>query len=198
MYSESILESDLENGSLDIGVFYENEQVWNDQIKFIPLPAHLNFGNVSLSSYYKQQSYTNPITKVVFPGTPITYTITIPNTVGNLENAIVYTKFLKLLESSFSADVGVASSAKDSNIWSMSGGKDGDTRLGSSSTTDRRSSVGSSTSFSSSDSSSSGSILSMSSAAVRRIVGMYVYRDAVKFHGNVSAVPKALRDYFNT
>lgn len=57
IYTEQLLESNLASGTIDIGFFYQNEQVWTaGNIRFISLPSHLNMGNFSLNSYYKKVS----------------------------------------------------------------------------------------------------------------------------------------------
>jgi hypothetical protein len=54
MYTEQNLEQLLVNGDIDCGFFYEVERIWDksSNLRFIELPEHLDFSNVSLNSYY--------------------------------------------------------------------------------------------------------------------------------------------------
>ena len=78
MYTEQNLENLLQNGDLDVGFFYECEYPWNGNLRFISLPAQLDFSNSSLNSYYSKANYTNTATGVVTKGSAIVYTVTIP------------------------------------------------------------------------------------------------------------------------
>ena len=53
IYTETNLELALENGNIDVGFFYECEQIWTGRhVRFIPLPMHLDMSNKSLNYYY--------------------------------------------------------------------------------------------------------------------------------------------------
>ena len=55
IYTEENLEKLLVNGDIDCGFFYQVERIWDtpaSNLRFIELPEHLDFSNVSLNSYY--------------------------------------------------------------------------------------------------------------------------------------------------
>ena len=58
IYEESWLESHLKTHAVDVGFFYEAEQVWVGKLRFISLPDHISMGNALLSAYYAKVQYS--------------------------------------------------------------------------------------------------------------------------------------------
>ncbi len=82
----------LESGQLDAGVFYRHEVVAH-RLPFIDLPDEINQGNPRLAHLYRERAYTTD-RGTTFVGTPILFTITIPNTARNLAGAIAFIRFV--------------------------------------------------------------------------------------------------------
>ena len=94
IYTEQNLEKLLQNGDLDVGFFYECEYPWNGNLRFISLPAQLDFSNSSYNSYYSKANYTNTATGAVTKGSAIVYTITIPTLSPDPPMAAAYVSHL--------------------------------------------------------------------------------------------------------
>jgi molybdate/tungstate transport system substrate-binding protein len=92
IFPEPELLARLEAGQLDAGVFYKHEVVAKN-IPFITLPDQINQGRQAFAENYSLQSYTTQ-RGVVFHGSPILFTITIPTTSKNVTGAIAFVRYL--------------------------------------------------------------------------------------------------------
>lgn len=92
VFLEEQLVARLQTGQLDTGVFYQIEAV-EAGLPYLRLPAEINQGDPALAEHYATVSYTNA-KGVVFRGSPIQYTATIPRTVRNPFGARAFIQFL--------------------------------------------------------------------------------------------------------
>lgn len=92
IFPEETLVARLGSGQLDAGFFYLNE-VKDASLPYITLPAQINLGDPSQSSYYAQASYITS-TGVKQTGKPILYSVTIPSTVKNQAGAEAFVAYL--------------------------------------------------------------------------------------------------------
>lgn len=93
VFPEEQLVARLGSGQLDAGIFYLNE-VKQQHLPYITLPAQINLGDTSLASMYATAHWTNPKTNKVLKGAPILYTVTIPSTSRNQNGAIAFVNFV--------------------------------------------------------------------------------------------------------
>jgi len=92
VFPEIVLMARVEAGQFDAGIFYKHEVVAH-KLPYISLPAQINMGDPHLAALYAGQSYTTPSGQHV-TGSPILFTITIPNTVRHFEAALLLVRFL--------------------------------------------------------------------------------------------------------
>lgn len=93
IFPEETLKSLLELGQFDAVASYKHEAVVRG-LPYITLPDEINLGNPSFSSFYKQANYTLESDQRVIYGEPVYFSITIPNTVKNLDGAISFVNFI--------------------------------------------------------------------------------------------------------
>jgi molybdate/tungstate transport system substrate-binding protein len=100
VFPEIVLMARVESGQFDAGFFYKHEVVAH-KLPYISLPPEINQGDTRLADLYGRQSYTTPSGQHV-TGSPILFTVTIPETVRERDAALAFVRFLlsseKLLE----------------------------------------------------------------------------------------------------
>jgi molybdate/tungstate transport system substrate-binding protein len=94
IFPEEILKTILESGQLDAVVAYKHEAI-SRGLPYITLPKEINLGDPLFSNFYKKANYTSESAdqKTIY-GEPIYFSITIPQTVKNMEGAISFVNFL--------------------------------------------------------------------------------------------------------
>jgi len=92
VFPEVALLARVESRQLDAGIFYRHEVVAH-KLPYIGLPGEINLGDPALRTLYGRESYTTPSGERV-TGSPILFTITIPNTVRDPESALTFVRFL--------------------------------------------------------------------------------------------------------
>jgi molybdate/tungstate transport system substrate-binding protein len=92
VFPEIVLLARLETGQLDAGVFYKHEVVAH-RLPYISLPPEINQGALERSALYARESYTTPSGQHV-TGSPILFTVTIPETVRHRQAALTFVRFL--------------------------------------------------------------------------------------------------------
>jgi molybdate/tungstate transport system substrate-binding protein len=93
IFPEEILRTILESGLLDAVVSYKHESV-SRGLPYITLPKEINLGDPSFSAFYKMANYTSESGKNTIYGGPIYFSITIPKTAKNIDQAISFVKFI--------------------------------------------------------------------------------------------------------
>jgi molybdate/tungstate transport system substrate-binding protein len=92
VFPEIVLLARVESGQFDAGIFYKHEVVAH-KLPFVTLPPEINMGDSRFAALYAKESYTTPSGKHV-SGSPILFTITIPETVRHREAALAFAHFL--------------------------------------------------------------------------------------------------------
>ena len=100
VFPEIVLLARVESGQFDAGIFYKHEVVAH-KLPYISLPGEINLGDPKLRTLYARESYTTPSGERA-TGSPILFTITVPNTAHHRDSALAFVRFLlsadKLLE----------------------------------------------------------------------------------------------------
>jgi molybdate/tungstate transport system substrate-binding protein len=91
LFPEETLNTALESGQIDAVAAYKHEAIARG-LSYITLPPQINLANPSFSDFYRKASYTLG-TQTVY-GEPIYFSLTIPETVKNLDGSISFVKFL--------------------------------------------------------------------------------------------------------
>jgi molybdate/tungstate transport system substrate-binding protein len=92
VFPEIVLMARVESGQFDGGIFYKHEVIAH-KLPYITLPPEINLGDQRFSAAYAQETYTTPAGEHV-TGSPILFTITIPETVRHREAALSFVRFL--------------------------------------------------------------------------------------------------------
>jgi molybdate/tungstate transport system substrate-binding protein len=92
LFPEETLKTALESGQLDAIAAYKHEAIARG-LSYITLPSQINLANQTYSDFYKKVSYTLHSGQTIY-GEPIYFSITIPETVKNLNGSISFVKFL--------------------------------------------------------------------------------------------------------
>jgi molybdate/tungstate transport system substrate-binding protein len=92
VFPEVVLMARVESGQFDAGVFYKHEVVAH-KMPFISLPPEVNLGDSRFAALYARQTYSKPSGEKV-SGSPILFTVMIPQTVKHREAAIQFVRFL--------------------------------------------------------------------------------------------------------
>ncbi len=92
LFPEETLKTTLESGQLDAVAAYKHEAI-SRGLPYISLPAEINLAHPTFSDFYKRASYTLGNGQAVF-GEPVYFSITIPESVKNLNGAVSFLKFL--------------------------------------------------------------------------------------------------------
>jgi len=92
VFPEVVLLARVESGEFDAGIFYKHEVVAR-KMPFISLPAEINMGDPASAARYAQETYVTPSGEHVH-GSPIIFTITIPDTMRHHDAAIAFVRFL--------------------------------------------------------------------------------------------------------
>ena len=92
VFPEIVLMVQVESGQFDAGVFYQHEAEAY-KLPYISLPPEISLGDSRLAARYARQTYTTS-SGVQVSGSPILFTITIPETVRHREAALVFVRFL--------------------------------------------------------------------------------------------------------
>lgn len=92
VFPEVVLMARVESGQLDAGIFYKHEVVAH-KMPFISLPPEINLGDPRFVANYAKQTYTKTSGEKV-SGSPILFSIMIPETVKHREAAIQFVHFL--------------------------------------------------------------------------------------------------------
>jgi molybdate/tungstate transport system substrate-binding protein len=92
VFPEIVLLARVESGQFDAGFFYKHEVVAH-KLPYISLPPEINQGDTRLADLYARQSYTTPSGQHV-TGSPILFTVTIPETVRERDAALAFVRFL--------------------------------------------------------------------------------------------------------
>lgn len=95
VFPEETLETRLESGALDAGIFYTNEAA-EKGLPYISLPDELNQSNPELAQLYAGATYTNQKGQT-FHGGPIVYTV---GTLSEAKDSAAATAFVQYLFSS--------------------------------------------------------------------------------------------------
>lgn len=93
IFPEEILKTLLESGQLDAVVAYKHEAI-SRGLPHITLPKEINLGDPLFSDFYKKANYTSESDQKAIYGEPVYFSITIPQTVKNMEGAISFVNFL--------------------------------------------------------------------------------------------------------
>lgn len=91
VFPEVVLMARVESGQFDAGVFYKHEVVAH-RMPFISLPPEINLGDAAFASAYAKETYTKASGEKV-SGSPILFTIAIPETVKHREAALAFVHF---------------------------------------------------------------------------------------------------------
>jgi molybdate/tungstate transport system substrate-binding protein len=92
IFPEETLETRLESGALDAGIFYLNEAV-EKKLPYISLPDEINLSNPDLAAAYAKVSFTNAKGQA-FKGGPIVYTATVLNRAKDAPDATTFVVYL--------------------------------------------------------------------------------------------------------
>jgi molybdate/tungstate transport system substrate-binding protein len=92
VFPEVVLMARVESGQFDAGIFYKHEVVAH-KVPYISLPPEINLGASRFAAEYGKQTYTKPSGEKV-TGSPILFTIMIPETVKHRDAAIQFVHFL--------------------------------------------------------------------------------------------------------
>ena len=92
VFPEIVLMVQVESGRCDAGVFYQHE-VEAYRLPYISLPPEISLGDPRLAARYARQTYTTSSSRQV-SGSPILFTIAIPETVRHREAALAFLRFL--------------------------------------------------------------------------------------------------------
>jgi molybdate/tungstate transport system substrate-binding protein len=92
LFPEETLKTTLESGQLDAVAAYKHEAI-SRGLPYISLPAEINLAHPTFSDFYKRASYTLGNGQAIF-GEPVYFSITIPESVKNLNGAVSFLKFL--------------------------------------------------------------------------------------------------------
>ncbi|MGH8508254.1 MAG: extracellular solute-binding protein [Gammaproteobacteria bacterium] len=92
VFPEIVLMVQVESGQCDAGVFYKHE-VLAYKLPYISLPPEISLGNPRFAARYARQIYTTS-SGLEISGSPILFTITIPETVRHREAALAFVRFL--------------------------------------------------------------------------------------------------------
>ncbi|MDR4491209.1 MAG: extracellular solute-binding protein [Candidatus Nitrosocosmicus sp.] len=104
IFPEETLKTVLETGQLDAVIAYKHEAI-SRGLPYITLPKEINLGDPTYSDLYKRANYTLQSDQKTIYGEPVEFSITIPNTVKNMDGAMSFINFIlskngsKLLES---------------------------------------------------------------------------------------------------
>lgn len=93
IFPEETLKSLLELGQFDAVASYKHEAVVRG-LPYITLPDEINLGEPAFSDFYKQANYTLESDQKVIYGEPVFFSITIPQTVKNVDGAISFVNFI--------------------------------------------------------------------------------------------------------
>ncbi len=93
IFPEEILKTILESGQLDAVAAYKHEAI-SRGLSYITLPKEINLSDPLFSNFYKKADYTSESDQKTIYGGPIYFSITIPQTVKNMEGAISFVNFL--------------------------------------------------------------------------------------------------------
>jgi molybdate/tungstate transport system substrate-binding protein len=89
---EEILKSILDSGQIDATAAYKHEAIAKG-LPYITLPDQINLSEPNYTIFYNKISYKLETGEIIY-GNPIFFSLTIPNTVKNIEGAISFVKFL--------------------------------------------------------------------------------------------------------
>jgi molybdate/tungstate transport system substrate-binding protein len=92
VFPEIVLMARVESGQFDAGIFYKHEVVAH-KLPYITLPPEINLSDVHFAALYAGESYATPSGQHV-SGTPILFTLTIPENARHREAALAFAKFL--------------------------------------------------------------------------------------------------------
>jgi molybdate/tungstate transport system substrate-binding protein len=92
IFPEETLKTALESGQIDAAASYKHEAVARGLL-YITLPKEINLSNLTFSNFYSQASYTLRTGQTIY-GEPILFSNTILKTSRNIDESIVFVKFL--------------------------------------------------------------------------------------------------------
>jgi molybdate/tungstate transport system substrate-binding protein len=92
VFPEVVLLARVESGQFDAGIFYKHEVVAH-KLPFISFPAEINLGDPAFAAAYAKEIYT-PTSGKPIQGSPILFTVTIPETVRHRQAALEFVRFL--------------------------------------------------------------------------------------------------------
>ena len=93
VFPEETLNTILESGQVDAIAAYKHEAI-SRGLLYITLPPQVNLGNSDFSNYYKMASYTLSSNGQIIPGTPVYFSVTIPDTYKNFNGAVSFVNYL--------------------------------------------------------------------------------------------------------
>ncbi len=121
IFPEETLKSALELGQFDAVASYKHEAVARG-LPYITLPDEINLSNPTYSEFYKRANYTLESDQKVIYGEPVFFSITMPQTVKNMDGAISFVNFIlskngsELLESQGLNPIITSSKGDDNKI----------------------------------------------------------------------------------
>ena len=92
VFPEIALMARVESGQFDAGIFYKHEAVAH-KLPFISLPPEINLGDPQFAGRYFTATYTKPSGEVLH-GSPILFTVTIPQNARRRDAATAFVRFL--------------------------------------------------------------------------------------------------------
>ena len=92
VFVEEALQTRVESGALDAGLFYLNEAA-EKGLPFLTLPDEINQSNPEMAALYGKASYTNPRAQT-FKGAPIIYTASVLSDAKNPAAALGFVEYL--------------------------------------------------------------------------------------------------------
>jgi molybdate/tungstate transport system substrate-binding protein len=92
IFPEEVLNSILDSGQIDATAAYKHEAIAKG-LPYITLPDQINLNEPNYTNFYNKISFKLGRGETIY-GNPIYFSFTIPSTVGNIEGAMSFAKFL--------------------------------------------------------------------------------------------------------
>jgi molybdate/tungstate transport system substrate-binding protein len=92
VFPEVVLLARVESGQFDAGIFYKHE-ILIHKLPYLEFPSEINLGDPRFKDLYAQEHYTTSGGKNI-AGTPILFTVTIPESARHHDAALVFVRFL--------------------------------------------------------------------------------------------------------
>jgi molybdate/tungstate transport system substrate-binding protein len=92
VFPEVVLLARVESGQFDAGIFYKHE-ILIHKLPYLELPPEINLGDPRFKDLYAQEHYTTAAGQNI-PGTPILFTVAIPESARHRDAALAFVRFL--------------------------------------------------------------------------------------------------------